>query len=113
MNLKWAFFLKRVEGFVSDNEEIFYHRLVKFCSATSEVLYDLNAYYIPTLHHHFLVAVELDFKLLWPWVAIYYGAFHTLVQGSVFEKMVFLCVEQCHVDIKPTEVIENIVLSWN
>lgn len=44
-------------------------------------------------------------------MAIYYGAFHTLVQGSVFEKMVFLCVEQCHVDIKPTEVIENIVLS--
>lgn len=41
----------------------------------------------------------------------YYGAFHTLVQGSVFEKTVILCVEQCDVNIKPTEVIGGIFFS--
>lgn len=42
-------------------------------------------------------------------VICYYSAFHTLVQDSVFEKMVGLCVEQCDSNMKPTEITENIV----
>lgn len=41
-------------------------------------------------------------------VICYYGAFHALVQDSVFEAVVISCVEQCDINVKPTEVTENI-----
>lgn len=45
-----------------------------------------------TLNHHFRVAIESDFKLLRLWVVIcYYGAFHTLVQDSVWKDGNFVC----------------------
>lgn len=46
-------------------------------------------------------------------VICYYGAFHTLVQDSVLEKVLILCVEQCDINVKPTEITENIFFIGN
>lgn len=108
------FFLQQVEWVILESEEFFWHRLVKVRLNYQKGLYNLNGHCIPTLSHRFQVPIESDFKLLRLWVVMcYYGAFHTLVQGSVFEKMVTLFVEQCDINVKPTEVTENIFFIWN